>query len=86
MLPVGRETIISEASDSEGLHAHVVDFGSRGTRHRASATYAAEHPGSVVFVVSEDGQISCLYRDPADERTLLWRLGAGDADQQTTSS
>jgi hypothetical protein len=85
VLPVGRETVIAEASDSEGLHAHIVDFGSRGTRHRASATYAAEHPGSVVFVVSEDGQISCLYRNPADERTLLWRLGAGD-DQQTASS
>ena len=86
VLPVGRETVISEASDSEGVNARVVDFGSRGTRHRASATYAAEHPGSVVFVVSEDGQISCFYRDPDDERTLLWRLGAGDADQQTSSS
>jgi hypothetical protein len=86
VLPVGRETVISEASDTEGASAHVVDFGSRGTRHRASATYAAEHPGSVVFVVSEDGQISCLFRNPEDERTLLWRLGAGESDQQTTSS
>jgi hypothetical protein len=86
VLPVGRETVIAEASDSEGVDAHVVDFGSRGTRHRASATYADEHPGSVVFVVSEDGQISCLYRHPDDARTLLWRLGAGDSDQQTSSS
>jgi hypothetical protein len=86
VLPVGRETVIADASASDGLHARVVDFGSRGTRHRASATYAAEHPGSVVFVVSEDGQISCLFRNPADERTLLWRLGAGDTDQQTASS
>jgi hypothetical protein len=86
VLPVGAETVIAEASDSEGLQARAVDFGSRGTRHRASATYAAEHAGSVVFVVSEDGQISCLYRHPADERTLLWRLGAGDTDQQTASS
>jgi len=86
VLPVGRETVVAEASDSEGVHARPVDFGSRGTRHRASATYAAEHAGSVVFVVSEDGQISCLFRDPDDERTLLWRLGAGDTDQQTGPS
>ena len=52
------------------------DLGSRGTRHRAGATYAAEHPGTIVFVASEDGQISCMFRDPAAEPTLLWRLGA----------
>jgi hypothetical protein len=86
VLPVGRETVIAEASDSEGTRARTVDFGSRGTRHRASATYAAEHAGSVVFVVSEDGQISCLYRQPASEHTLLWRFGTGDTDQQTAPS
>jgi hypothetical protein len=81
VLPVGGETLIAEALDSEGARSRVVDLGSRGTRHRASATYAAEHPGSIVFVVSEDGQISCLYRHASDARTLLWRLGAADGDQ-----
>jgi hypothetical protein len=62
--------------DQEGLQVHPIDLSSRGTRHRAAATYAAEHPGTIVFVASEDGQISCLFRDPSREYTLLWRLGA----------
>jgi len=60
VLPIGRRT------------AH--DLGSRGTRHRAAATFAAEHPGSVVFVASEDGQISCMFRDPSDKRLAVLRV------------
>ena len=52
-----------------------VDLGTRGTRHHAGAAYATEHPGSVVFVASEDGQVSCMYRDASHEDTLVWRLG-----------
>jgi Probable sensor domain DACNV len=78
MLPLGRPTALAEAEDPEGLRARVVDLGSRGTRHHAGATYAAEHPGSVVFVASEDGHVSCMLRDALHERTLLWRLGPAD--------
>ena len=78
MLPLGRPTPLAEATDAEGLRARAVDLGSRGTRHHAGATYAAEHPGSVVFVASEDGHISCMFRDPLRERTLLWRLGPAE--------
>ena len=53
----------------------VVDLGPRGTRHRASATYAHDHPGSVVFVASEDGDVSCMLRETPAERVLVWRLG-----------
>jgi hypothetical protein len=76
VLPVGSPMALAEASDEEGVNASVIDLGSRGTRHRAGATYAAEHPGAIVFVASEDGQISCMFRDPTQEHTLLWRLGA----------
>jgi hypothetical protein len=76
VLPVGGPTAMAEASDHEGLEVRPVDLSSRGTRHRAAATYAAEHPGTIVFVASEDGQISCMFRDPLREHTLLWRLGA----------
>jgi len=76
VLPVGGPMALQEASDEEGLRIHPIDLGSRGTRHRASATYAAEHPGAIVFVASEDGQLSCMFRDPSHEYTLLWRLGA----------
>jgi len=76
VLPVGGPMALQEASDEEGRRIHPIDLGSRGTRHRASATYAAEHPGAIVFVASEDGQLSCMFRDPSHEYTLLWRLGA----------
>jgi len=57
-----------------------VGFGSRGTPHRAAASYASDHPGAVVFVASEDGQVSCLFRDRAHRHVLLWRLGSTDGD------
>ena len=60
ILPVGRPTAVAHAVDAEGLHGRIVDLGSRGTRHRAASAYAARHPGSVVFVASEDGQVSCV--------------------------
>jgi Probable sensor domain DACNV len=78
ILRVGRSAMIREAIDDEGTRHRTVDFGSRGTRHRAAATYAADHPGAVVFVASEDGQVSCLFRDRAHPHVLLWRLGPTD--------
>ena len=78
MLPIGRPAALAEAADAEGLHLRPIDFGSRGTRHHAGVTYAAEHPGSVVFVASEDGLVSCMFRDPAREQTVVWRLGPSD--------
>jgi len=75
MLPLRHPRALAQANDEEGLHARVIDLASRGTRHRAAATYAANHPGHVVFVASEDGDLSCLFREPAHQRTLLWRLG-----------
>jgi DNA integrity scanning protein DisA with diadenylate cyclase activity len=79
ILHVGRSAVIREAIDAEGTRHRTIDFGSRGTRHRAAATYAADHPGAVVFVASEDGHVSCLFRDRAHPHVLLWRLGPADA-------
>jgi len=78
MLPLGKPTPLAEATDAEGLHFRVVDLGSRGTRHHAGASYAAEHPGSVVFVASEDGHLSCMFRDASREHTFLWHLGVAE--------
>lgn len=75
ILRVGRSVKVREAMDAEGARHRSLDFGSRGTRHRAAVTYAADHPGAVVFVASEDGQVSCLFRDRASPHVLLWRLG-----------
>jgi hypothetical protein len=82
ILRVGRAAMIHEALDAEGTRHRTIDFGSRGTRHRAAATYAADHPGAVVFVASEDGQVSCLFRDHVHPYVLLWRLGPADHGAQ----
>jgi hypothetical protein len=73
MLPVGsRPVVVATAKDV--ADARVVDLGPRGTRHHASAAYAADHPGAIVFVASEDGSVSCMLREPAGERVLAWHL------------
>lgn len=78
ILPVDRSTTVMEAADAEGRYSSVVDLGSRGTRHRAGVTYAAQHPGSVVFVASEDGHVLCLLRASRRGHVRLWRLGPSD--------
>ena len=76
ILPVGGSVPIIERTGNGDHPARLMDFDSRGTRHRAAATYAAEHPGSVVFVASEDGQVSCLLRESVSSPVRLWHLGA----------
>jgi hypothetical protein len=78
MLPIGRPSTMTEATDAEGRDTRAFDLAHRGTRHHAGASYAAEHPGSVVFVASEDGQVSCMFRCSSSEQTLLWRLGPAE--------
>jgi hypothetical protein len=79
MLPLGRPTNLTLATDVEGRDCQLLDFGSRGTRHHAGASYAADHPGSVVFVASEDGPVSCMFRDSSRADTLVWQLGPVEA-------
>jgi hypothetical protein len=77
ILPVGHPSTLVDSQRGADSR-HIVDFGTRGTRHRASATYAADHPGSIVFVASEDGQVSCMLRDPASKEVVIWRVGPSD--------
>jgi hypothetical protein len=76
ILPVGPSVAVEEGLEGDRRAPSPVDFGSRGTRHRAAATYAAEHPGSVVFVASEDGHVSCLLCDRPGIPVRLWHLDA----------
>ncbi len=78
ILPVRPEIAIFEGATLNTVTTLTTDFSSRGTRHRAAATYAAEHPGSVVFVASADGQLSCLLRQPHEAAVRLWRLAPGN--------
>ncbi len=67
--------------DAENTEATVVkpfDLGSRGTRHRAAAVYAWTHPGIVVFIASQDGDVGCLLRAPDAGAVNLWRFRATD--------
>jgi len=41
-----------------------------GTRHRAMLRYCNEHPGSLGFVISQDGDIRATMRDR--DRLILW--------------
>jgi len=45
-----------------------------GTRHNSAAKFAGHSHGSVVFVVSEDGSTSAMYRPQADSaEVFIWR-------------
>jgi hypothetical protein len=74
VLPVGPGPAVELVADA--ANGHEVDLGTRGTRHRASATYAGDHPGSIVFVASEDGQLRCMLREPGADRVEVWQLGS----------
>jgi hypothetical protein len=76
ILPIGCAIRVEEETNGAPIP---IDFDGHGTRHRAAATYAAEHPGSVVFVASEDGQVSCLLREAAAVSVRLWHLDAETA-------
>jgi hypothetical protein len=75
VLPVDRSVLVVEALDVEAQQVHPFDLEVRGTRHTAAALYAHDHPGSVVFVASQDGGVSCLLRRPSWQFVVLWRFG-----------
>ncbi len=67
---------VFEADAVEAEAVHEFDLTGRGTRHRAAATYAWSHPGSIVFVASQDGSLACLVRSVGAPRLILWPLGS----------
>ncbi|MBI2390836.1 MAG: DNA integrity scanning protein DisA nucleotide-binding domain protein [Deltaproteobacteria bacterium] len=79
ILPVAHDIRVSFAVNPEASSLTEGDLACRGTRHRASATFAAEHPGAVVFVASEDGDVSCMFRPAGHECAIVFRLGRRDA-------
>jgi len=78
VLPVARDIQVLEALDLEAEGTVEYDLSTRGTRHRAAATYTAKFPGSVVFVASHDGPLSCLVWSEERQALLLWRVRARD--------
>jgi hypothetical protein len=80
VLPVARDIQVLEALDLEADTTVVYDLSTRGTRHRAAVTYTAKVPGSVVFVASHDGPLSCLVFSEKHQAVLLWRVRARDTE------
>ncbi len=74
VLSVAPRVVIVEALDAEGSHRVEFVLERRGARHRAAASYAASHVGSVVFVASVDGEIACMLRASSSAPVLLWRF------------
>ncbi len=79
VLPVAPTVPILEALDAEA--ARRVDFPLErfGARHRAAASYASTHPGSVLFVASVDGGLACMLRESPGSPVLVWRFAAQTA-------
>ena len=77
VLPVAREIEVLEALDLEGESVSPYELATRGTRHRASATYADTYAGSVVFIASHDGPVSCALRNEGSARVKIWQVGKG---------
>jgi hypothetical protein len=75
VLPVAREIEVLEALDLEARRVERFELSTRGTRHRAAVTYADTYPGSVVFVASHDGPLSCAVRTEGFTSVLIWRAG-----------
>lgn len=74
-LRVDRGGHVVEALDSNAGQLAPFDLGSRGTRYRAAATYASQHAGSVVFVASKDGPMTCMFRPMHHDAVLALRQG-----------
>jgi hypothetical protein len=47
-----------------------VDYQHYGTRHRSMMRYCAKFPGSVGFVISQDGDVRVMTK--VDERLVVW--------------
>jgi hypothetical protein len=70
MIPVHRETphvvcALDLLASSTKEHSHM-----HGARHTAAFSFVSSTPGSVAFVVSEDGPISCATL--SDKRVVVW--------------
>jgi len=76
VLPVAPRVPIVEALDAEAARRADFPLERRGARHRAAASYASMHPGSVVFVASVDGGLACMLRESPRSQVLVWRFAA----------
>ena len=77
VLPLEHDEHVVEAHEASAARTKPFDLRARGTRHRAAATHARRHPGSIVFVASTDGHLGCFFRAPSWPATAFWHFHPG---------
>jgi hypothetical protein len=78
ILPVVEEVPVLEAANAAASVSSRFPLKQYGARHRAAASYAWMHSGTLVFVASADGDIACMLREPPMAHVLMWRFRSGD--------
>lgn len=78
VLAVRADVSVVEVVDAAGTVRQPFSLDLYGARHRAAASYAATHPGSLVFIASVSGDVGCMLHEEHEEQVLLWRFRAGD--------
>ena len=69
-----RNINVKVSNDLHGIDLRDNSLADRGTRHQSAATIAYDIPGTVVIVVSQDGEASCFLRESSDvQHVLLWK-------------
>jgi len=70
------EQTMLEARRAQNAEASIhakLDLSEFGSRHRSAVSFCNAHPGTIAFVLSEDGPISCILRPEADSPVIMWR-------------
>jgi hypothetical protein len=72
LLPIVPDVTVLDAGNEAATSAFPLHR--CGARHRAAASYAYTHPGSLVLVASSEGDMACMLRDSYLNSVLMWRL------------
>lgn len=78
VLPVRADVSVLEVVDAAGTVRRPFFLDQYGARHRAAASYAFTHPGSLVFIASVSGDVGCMLCEQDDCQVLLWRFRGRD--------
>lgn len=69
--PVSVPARLALTSDASELDASPLP--KLGTRHNSAARFCYHNPGSIAFVISQDGVVSCMIRYEDRDHVLVWR-------------
>jgi hypothetical protein len=78
VLPVTPDLEVVEVMDAANNVRRPFPLEQYGARHRAAASHAQAHPGSLVFVASTSGDIGCMLREEEVPTVMLWRFRTAD--------